>query len=362
MPRKRNAENKGLPSRWRYTRNAYYFQVPTGLEHLWDGKKTYKLGSSLPEAYRVWAEKLGEIDKAKTIGDLLDRYALEVIPTKKPATQRRDNQHVRKLRAVFGTMPIGSLTPQHIYLYNDKRKKKSVGEDGKVSGGATTARHEIALLKHAYTKAVEWGYLPRHPFKGEVRLEGLKPRERYIEDWEVTECLSLPSKHAKGSVKLIQAYMRLKLLTGLRKSDLLKMKEADLKEDGIHVQTSKTGKARIYEWTPALRKAVTDVKASRAVDISPFLFCTKRGKSYLDESTGKTEGWDSMWQRFMARVLSETKVSERFTEHDLRAKCASDAESLERAQQLLAHTDSKVTQSVYRRKPERIMPSKSVFE
>lgn len=174
--------------------------------------------------------------------------------------------------------------------------------------------------------------------------------------------LSLPSKHSKGSVKLIQAYMRLKLLTGLRKSDLLKMKEADLKDNGIHIHTSKTGKAIIYEWTPALRKAVADVKAVRAVDISPFLFCTKKGKSYLDEATSKTEGWDSMWQRFMRRVLSETKVTERFTEHDLRAKCASDAESLEHAQQLMAHTDSKITKAVYCRKPERVKPSKSVFE
>jgi integrase len=57
-----------------------------------------------------------------------------------------------------------------------------------------------------------------------------------------------------------------------------------------------------------------------------------------------------------ARVLKETAVTERFTEHDLRAKVGSDAESLERARQLLAHADSKITQRVYRRKPERIKP------
>ncbi len=103
-------------------------------------------------------------------------------------------------------------------------------------------------------------------------------------------------------------------------------------------------------------------KSSRAVDISPHLFCTRRGKSYFNESNGRTEGWDSMWQRFMARILKETKVSERFTEHDLRAKCASDADTLEHAQSLLSHTDSKITKAVYRRKPEIIKPSKSSFE
>jgi hypothetical protein len=39
-------------------------------------------------------------------------------------------------------------------------------------------------------------------------------------------------------------------------------------------------------------------------------------------------------------VLKETKVTERFTEHDLRAKCAPDGESLEHARALLSHADA----------------------
>ncbi len=61
-----------------------------------------------------------------------------------------------------------------------------------------------------------------------------------------------------------------------------------------------------------------------------------------------------MWQRFMKRVLTETEVRDPFTEHDLRAKAGSDAESLERARQLLGHADAAITQRVYRRRPERI--------
>lgn len=60
----------------------------------------------------------------------------------------------------------------------------------------------------------------------------------------------------------------------------------------------------------------------------------------------------------MDRVLTETKVKDRLTEHDLRAKCASDAESLEHAQPLLAHADSSTTRRIYRRKPERVKPLK----
>jgi hypothetical protein len=77
----------------------------------------------------------------------------------------------------------------------------------------------------------------------------------------------------------------------------------------------------------------------------PWLFCTRRGESYV-KPNGTANGWDSLWQRFMAKVLKQTQVGERFTEHDLRAKCASDAPSLERAQQLLAHADKALTASL----------------
>lgn len=216
------------------------------------------------------------------------------------------------------------------------------------------------MLSHAFTKAVQWGLLKAHPFKGEVRLENNAPRDRYVEDWEIIEVMALPSRRKKGSVGMIQAYLRLKLLTGLRQRDLLLLTVTDLKDDGIHVKPSKTakttGKRLIYEWTPELRQAVEDIKVVRPA-LSPFLFCNRFGVGFVDEATGQAKDWNNMWQKFMARVLKDTKVTERFTEHDLRAKVGSDAESLERARQLLAHADARMTERVYRRKPERIKPA-----
>jgi integrase len=113
---------------------------------------------------------------------------------------------------------------------------------------------------------------------------------------------------------------------------------------------------RTFEWTPALRVAVDLALAARPIDLAPWLFCTKYGEGYFNEQTGQATGWDSMWQRFMARLLAETKITHRFTEHDLRAKCASDAESLQRARQLLGHADAQITARVYRRKPEIVRP------
>lgn len=348
MPKPRNAENRGLPARWQHIHGAYYFQVPPGLEAAWDGKKKFRLGKTLPEAYKVWADRLGAIEKANNVGQLLDRYALQVVPTKAARSQTENARAITKLRAVFGEMHLEGIKPQLIYQYVDKKQAK------------VAAHREIAVLSHAFTKAVEWGYIDRHPFKGEVRLKGEAPRTRYVEDWEVVECLALSTKRLKGSVLAIQAYMRMKLLTGLRRGDLLRLQTSNIKEDGIHITPGKTrettGKKIIIDWSDELREAVQLAKDVRPVHIAPWLFCNKRGECYFDEVKETASGWDSMWQRFMARILEETKVEQRFTEHDLRAKCASDAETLEHARSLLAHADGRLTDRVYRRKPERVKP------
>ena len=76
----------------------------------------------------------------------------------------------------------------------------------------------------------------------------------------------------------------------------------------------------------------------------------------------KATGGIACGMRFMDRVIAETKVIIRFTEHDLRAKCAFDAESLEHARALLSHADPKTTDAIYRRKPEMVDPLKSRIE
>lgn len=347
MPPKRNKENNGLPTRWKLQHGAYYYRVPPGLESMWGGKKMFRLGKTLPEAYKVWGERIANPECVRTIGQLLDRYLLEVVPTKAVTSQATNKYFIAALRKAFGSATLEAVKPKHVYQYVDARTKK------------TSAHREIEILSHAYTKAVQWGYIDRHPFKGEVRLEGEAPRDRYVEDWELVEALAMKTEHKAASVIVIQAYLRIKLLTGLRRGDMLRLTMADILEDGIHVTPGKTekssGKRIIIGWSDELRAAVEAAKAVRPV-LSPFLFCNRKGKGYMKEEDGTANGWDSNWARFMDRVLANTKVEHRFTEHDIRAKCGSDAETLAHARTLLAHADSRTTERIYRRKPERVNP------
>lgn len=352
MPRKRNDENRGLPARWVKSHGAYFYIPPQTVRHMWDDKSWFRLGGTLHEAYQTWAARM-ERPQVSTIGQLLDRYDLEVIPTKKAITGNENRRQIAKLRPAFGAMSVHDLEPHHVYKYLDLRTAKVAG------------KREIETLSHVFTKAVEWGVIKAHPFKGEVRITGVKKaRTRYIEDWEIVEALSLKPHRKSGSVLMIQAYLRLKLLTGLRQRDLLLLTVSDCKEDGIHVDPSKTRdttrKSLVYDWNDQLRAAVEHAKACRPA-LSPYLFCKTDGQCMVDPVTERAKAFTDMWQGFIARVLAETKVTERFTEHDLRAKVGSDAESLERAKQLLAHSDVRLTERVYRRKAERISPAGSSF-
>lgn len=364
MPRKRNPKNAGLPARWTLHHGAYYYCVPPGAEDHWDGKKRFKLGRSLPDAYREWTKRIDAGLNGRTIGGLLDDYLIRVVPEKDVSTHAPNASFVRSLKSFFGKMPIDAIRPKHCYQYVEIRRIKDVDEaTGKIRGGLSVALHEIEILSHAFTKAVEWGLIDAHPFKGQIRLEGNKPRDRYVEDWEIEECMRLKSHQKKGSIRAIQAYIMLKIITGMDRGDILRITMSDLKEDGIHNRRGKTenttGKRTIYAWTPELREIVETAKDARPA-LSSFLFCTRKGTGYYNEENGRADGWKNMWARFMDKLLAETKVTERFTEHDLRAKAASDADTLEQAQGLLAHADPATTKRIYRRKAEVVTPLKGI--
>ena len=87
------------------------------------------------------------------------------------------------------------------------------------------------------------------------------------------------------------------------------------------------------------------------------LFATRQGKPYID-ALGRCNAFDSLWQRFMDKVMNTTRVTERFQERDLRAKVASESNSLVEASERLGHADTAITQRVYRRKPVRVQPLK----
>lgn len=86
-------------------------------------------------------------------------------------------------------MPITSVRPVHIRKYMDKASKKH---------GNTATNHDLQVIRHVYTKAVDWGLIDTNPIKGQIRKIPTSPRTRYIEDWEIEEFLNLKPKILHG--------------------------------------------------------------------------------------------------------------------------------------------------------------------
>lgn len=342
-PRKRNRENIGLPTRWKFQHGAYYYRVPPGQEHQWDGKKMFRLGKSMSDAHACYALRIGSLENISTITQLLDRYQIETVPQKKPATQKSNLISIRRLRAVFADNPIRLIKAQHVIQYRDAVS---------ATHGKIAANRDLEVLSHAFSKAIEWGILDNaeHPMRG-LRLKNKKqPRTRYVTDDELAQALTVASD-------FLLNYIHLKGLTGLRKGDLLSIKLSDITENGIAITPRKTesttGRKKLIPLTPAIEDAIASIMQQRKKISGMYLFCTRQGGAYIDAS-GSTSGFDSVWQRYMKKVV--TLGIERFTEHDLRAKVASDA-TPEHAQQLMDHSNSEMTEKVYRRKAKIVQPA-----
>lgn len=365
-PKKRLKENDGTPTGWRWKNGAWRYRVPAGLEDMWGGKKEATLGKTLPEAYRKWAEVIDAPTDLPTMDKAFDRYLLEEVPTKSYSWQQTQQYSIKRLRLVFGKMRPGAIKPMHVYKYHDIVKKEH---------GETAARHDVQTIRHVLTKCVDWGAINRNDIKGQVRIKKPPSRDRQIEDWEVAEVMTLgipdirkdgkPKRISRGIITCL-LFTRLKLMCGLRRIDILGLKLSNLKDDGIHVKPTKTanttGKRLIIDWAydengySELKELINEILAMPPRRIgNATLFVTREGKPYLDENL-KADGFDSIWQRFMDKIIAKTKVQERFQQSDLRSKVADDSDTAEEARERLGHATIDTTNRVYRRKPVRVLP------
>ncbi len=336
MPRPRNKENAGLPQRWRRRGDSFYYRVPDSARHYWDNKEEFKLGSSLAEAYATFAQRCGYEGPTHTMSQLCDRYSLEVVTQKAPASQRSNRFSITRIRKVFSSNLIRSIRPMHVYAFRDHVAREK---------SAKQANLDLEVLSHMFTKAIEWGSIHEHPMTNKkVTKLPVQSRDRYVTDEEliafITNCLD----------KKWRLFACLLVWTGRRKAELLNVRYDDLVESGIRFRNVKRMQdAFILNWTPELRALVQATLELPRSKNANHLFHNRRGMPYI-KPNGTTSGIDSIWQRAMKKAIESGVLKERFTMHDLRAKRASEM-PLAEAQRLLRHTSARITQKVYQRRP-----------
>jgi integrase len=320
---------KDLPDRVYFKHSAYYFVTAAN--------KWIPIGKDFGQAMTLWATLVQPVVGKCRLGAVMDAYIKEQLPARKPRTQADYLSSIAMLRPVFGEMWPEDVLPQHIYGYMRLRN------------APVRANRDVAVLSNVMTQAVRMGLINSNPCK-QVRRNEEHPCTREVLDSEI---------HAffPYCPPWLQAYIRLKLLTGLRQGDMLKFRLDQLREDGLFVETGKRGKRLLFTWSPDLIAAIEVIKALRHRVTSLYLFNSPRNGTKLS-----TSGFKSAWVRAMKKALESGALSMSFAENDLRAKVASEAVELgQDATRLLGHSSDAVTKRHYERGTQKVEPLRKKY-
>lgn len=179
------------------------------------------------------------------VEEVLERYAAEVLPTKRGA--RSDNSRIKTLKAAFGAYRLASLNSSLVAKFRDRRLQVV---------GPQSVIHEINLLSRVLkTATMDWGImLPNGLPTAQVR-KPTKPRGR---DRRVTEAEVSKILEATESPEL-RTIIVLAIETAMRRSELasLTWEEIDLHRQTAHLPKTKTDVPRTV---PLSKAAVAALK------------------------------------------------------------------------------------------------------
>jgi integrase len=221
-------------------------------------KRGIRRSRSFPtkQAAQAWARLTeSEIDAGNrpsslTVGQMLDKYAREISPTKKGAKWERTRiTALRTLR--IAQEPLSSVDATHVAKWRDERLQS-------VSAG--TVLREWTLLAHVFQIAVrEWKWLASSPMTGVRRPVEPPPRERLISDDERDRLLFVFGDRLDTVTGRVGAALRLALETGMRAGELcgLTWDRVDLARKVATLPMTKNGSARQVPLGPGAVEVLT---------------------------------------------------------------------------------------------------------
>ena len=265
----------------------------SGSYYLVKGGKWVMIGKSLKDALKEYGRRLST--DSTTMPALLDRYMDSV----------KDRLAQKTLNS-YGTGKNHLATALVEYQPHQIDVRTLLELRHGLSHSPGTWNIMRTVLIGALDLAIIEGIVDRNVARDTKRLK-TNVRDRYIDDVEF-------SSIRKEASPFIQVVMDLLYLTGQRISDVLAMKRADIREDGIHIKQGKTGTRMVMAWDTDLRDVVARAKA---------LHQSVKGLTLLHKRNGDPIGYDYVsthWDKACkAAGIEDAHL------HDIRAKAGTDA-------------------------------------
>ena len=341
------------------------------------------IGPSRKGAEKVIAKRKAEIAENKFLDkrkepdpvkfyDFAKEYLQWSNANKKPTSYRRDLSLMRQLNKEFETKAIQEITTWQIEKYKAKRKEE-INRPGAVMGSfkrerkdgsqeeiwyvdyrgpqgdkvrkiigpskkdaeayfakskattqPATVNRELALLKHMYSKAIEWGKYEENPAKKVKLLKGEVKRVRFLMPDDVQKLLSNCADHLKPIVTVA-------VHTGMRKGELLSLNwdQVNFEQGIISLLDTKNHERRDISMNETVKATLTGMERKGS-----YVFSAEDGGSFGDV------------RRSFETALRRSGIQD-FRFHDLRHTFASNLvmESVDimTVKELMGHKDLTMT-------------------
>ncbi len=302
--------NTGLPKYVQYRHGAYYFTKGRWI----------KLGRELNAALTQYRRLM--VEPAEGIAALVD--AALAAPRKKPLAPNTLAQY--KVAGRIIKDKLAEFRPEQVLPRHIAQVRRDLAMTPNM------ANRVLTVLRIVFDYALDQQLVDINPAIGIKRLdEGVRRRLITLEEFNAIR--------DKAGTRL-QCIMDLWFLTGQRVVDVLSIRLADLREDGIYIEQDKTEARLVVGWTPELEAAVARAKALIR-GVSGFTLFQGRKRKPVDYRTVRDQ-----WVK-----ACEAAGVEDAQQRDIRAMAATAIRAQGgNATALLGHTSPKMTDRYLRDK------------
>jgi integrase len=304
------------------------------------------IGPTKKDAEKVIRKKTTEIIENKYLDirkdpdpvkfhDFAKEYMAWARVNKKASSYTRDLCIMRLLDGEFEGKTIQEITTWDIEKFKSKRK---------ATLNPASVNREIALIKHLFTKAIEWNKMKENPAKKVKLLKGVVSRVRYLMPAEIHTLLS----HCEGFLKPL---VTVAVHTGMRRGELLGLKwvQVDFEHGLIAIVDTKNHERRDIPMDDTVKATLKEMPRT-----GDFVFMD-RGKPLYPMKV----------QLALRDALKVSKITD-FRFHDLRHTFASNlvmaGVKIEKVQKLMGHKMLTMTQRYSHLAPGYLLESVRVLD
>ena len=181
--------------------------------------------------------------KVPTFGDFVAGPGRACIDRGKPSTRKVAARVVSaRLLPTFGSLPLNRITRADVTRWFDECSRTTPG----------AANRALSLLSRILNHAILCGHLQTNPARG-IKWNPSRKLTRFLSGEEVRRLNSVLDHHthARPSRARQADVIRLLLLTGCRKSEILTLRWQDVDGDTLNLIDAKTGPRRVFLNEPA---------------------------------------------------------------------------------------------------------------